>query len=255
MAGKASLINVLTNWSATRFCFACYTQHHYIWAGRQVIQALIFDFDGVIIDTETPDFTTWQDVFRDYGAELDLNLWTRFIGTEFGNFDMYAHLEQQSGKTVDRQAIRDQRRQQIRLEISQNPVRPGVRSYIDEAKSLGMGVGIASSSDRAWVQGHLESKGILELFDTLRNSDDVSQVKPNPELYLMSASSLNAEPNRSIAIEDSAHGVAAAKAAGMFCVAVPNSMTKGLDLSHADLRLDSLADLPFSELLEMASAR
>ena len=220
-----------------------------------MIQALIFDFDGVIIDTETPDFMTWQDVFHDHGAELDLNVWTRFIGTEFGDFDMYDYLEEQSGKTVDREAIRVERRSQFMLQIGQNPVRPGVRDYIDGARALGMGVGIASSSDRAWVQGHLESKGILDLFDTLKNKDDVSVVKPNPELYLLSASSLGVEPHRAIAIEDSAHGVSAAKAAGMFCVAVPNQMTKGLDLSHADLRLDSLADLAFSDLFQMASAR
>ena len=125
---------------------------------------------------------------------------------------MYDYLEQQSGETVDRQAIRDQRRRRIRIEIAQNPVCPGVRDYIDGAKALGMGVGIASSSDRAWVELHLQNKGILQLFDTLRNSDDVSQVKPNPELYLLSASSLNVEPHMAIAIEDSVHGVAAAKA-------------------------------------------
>ena len=120
---------------------------------------------------------------------------------------------------------------------------PGVLDYMREARELGLKLGVASSSNRAWVEGHLKSRGLLDEFISIKGGDEVPNVKPAPDLYLAVASDLGVRPKDAMAIEDSAHGVAAAKAAGLFCVAVPNPMTTDLSLDGADLRLASLCAL------------
>ena len=218
-----------------------------------MIEAIVFDFDGVIVDTETPDYTTWQGIYESYGVELERELWTGFIGGGSGEFDFYQHLEDLSGIKMDHSELRLQIRSIFRAEIDQSPVLPGVMDYIDCAKSMGLKVGLASSSSREWVEGHLGSRGILERFDDIRGSDDVSEVKPSPELYLRSAKELGVSPRNAVAIEDSARGVTAAKRAGLYCVAVPNSVTEAMDFSLADVRVASLAEMPLQSLIEKAN--
>ena len=213
------------------------------------ITTLIFDFDGVMIDTETPDFETWRDVFQTYGADLDLAWWSQFIGSSSANVDITKELEKLAGRPVDRERIRETRRRRYLEIVAANPILPGVMDYISQAKKLSLKLGIASSSNRAWVEGHLTARGIIHHFDSISVSEDVSQVKPDPELYLLAASQLGTRPENALAIEDSANGVTAAKRAGMFCVAVPNSVTKDLAFDHADLRLNSLSDMTLATLI------
>ena len=220
-----------------------------------MIEALVFDFDGVVIDTETPDYLTWQQTFESYGVELERSLWTQSIGGGEGDFDFYRHLEELSGRRVDREAVRAGRRSRYLEMVRNNPLLPGVESYITQAKGMGLRLGIASSSDRRWVEGHLEERGLIRHFDVVKCRDDVSRAKPDPELYVSAVESLGAQPENAIAIEDSAIGVTAAKRAGLFCVVVPNQITRELPTDHADLRLNSLADLPLERLLSMAANR
>lgn len=217
------------------------------------ISALIFDFDGVILDTETPFFDVWQNIFVEHGAVLDPALWKQFIGSEFGAFDIYSHLEELSGQTLDRDELRLQMRGRYLAKVESNPVMPGIVDYVNEARSLGLKVGVASSSDSAWVQGHLSDRGLLDHFDAITTKDDVSNVKPDPEVYLLAADRLGAEPADAIAIEDSFNGVTAAKRAGMNCVAVPNPMTSDMSFEHADLRLSALTDMPLQVMLAKLS--
>ena len=214
-----------------------------------MVYALIFDFDGVIIDTETPDFASWQDVYRSYGAELDPALWKSFIGAGQGLFDVYGHLEHLVGAQVDREHIRELRRRHYLDVVAAQPVLPGVLEYVSQARDLGLKVGLASSSSRDWVLGHLASRGLTRHFDVIRCADNVSRVKPDPELYLRAVADLGTVPAQALAIEDSPNGVTAAKGAGLYCVAVPNGMTGDLQLDHADLTLSSLVDLSLGELL------
>ena len=218
-----------------------------------MIEAIVFDFDGVIVDTETPDYTTWQGIYESYGVELERELWTGFIGGGSGEFDFYQHLQDLSGIKVDRAELRGRIRSIFYAVLVQSPVLPGVMDYIDCAKSMGLKVGLASSSSREWVEGHLGSRGILDRFDDIRGSDDVSEVKPSPELYLRSAKELGVSPRNAVAIEDSARGVTAAKRAGLYCVAVPNSVTEAMDFSLADVRVASLAEMPLQSLIEKAN--
>ncbi|MCH7745321.1 MAG: HAD-IA family hydrolase [Chloroflexi bacterium] len=213
-----------------------------------MIDTLIFDFDGIIIDTETPDYLSWQEVYHSRGVELERSLWSEFIGG--GDvFDAHQYLEKLTGNRIDRDALREQRRRRYLEIIEAKPLLPGVMDYILEAKKLGLKLGVASSSSRDWVEGHLAGRDILRHFVSVKSSNDVSNVKPDPELYLISVAQMGTQPENALAIEDSANGVTAAKRAGLYCVAVPNEMTKDMQIDHADLRLESLSEMPLKSLL------
>ena len=212
------------------------------------IRALVFDFDGIVIDTETPDFETWCEAFEDHGVSLDRELWEDFIGSGLGSFDVYGHLEELVGRPIDLGTIRAERRARYLSAVEANPVLPGVEDMVSEARASGLKLGVASSSTREWVEGHLARRGLLSYFDAVRCRDDVAEAKPDPELYTSALAALGVDPACAIAIEDSANGVTAAKRAGMFCVVVPNAMTSSMRLDHADLRLQSLADVSLNDL-------
>ena len=138
--------------------------------------------------------------------------------------------------------------------ILAEPLLPGIVQHVDAARSLGLKVGVASSSTRDWVRGHLERLGILDRFDCIRCRDDVIHAKPEPDLYLAVLDCLEVSATEALAIEDSPNGVIAAKRAGLRCVAIPNPITARLDLSQADLLLQSLAEVTLPDLLERMSA-
>lgn len=216
-----------------------------------MIQALIFDFDGLILDTEGPEFTSWQEVFAAHGLTLPLSTYAVAIGTADA-FDPLAELERQLGRSVDRERIRAARRARNQELIAAQALRPGIEAYLARADQLGLRLGVASSSTRDWVAGHLERLGIIGHFACLRCRDDVARVKPDPELYRSALAALGARPDQAVALEDSPNGILAAKRADLFCVAIPNPLTRRLRLDQADLRVDSLADLPLEQLLAKA---
>ncbi len=213
-----------------------------------MISALVFDFDGLVLDTEGPEFRAWQEIYAAHGCSLSLETWAVAIGT-VGAFDPYADLERRLGRPVDRDAVRETRRRRMSELIAAEEIRPGVQGYLEDARRLGMHLAVASSSSRDWVAGHLARLGIIEYFDCLRCSDDVREVKPSPELYQSALEALGVAAREAIALEDSPNGVLAAKRAGIFCVAVPNSLTCQLPLDHADLTLSSLLELPLEGLI------
>jgi HAD superfamily hydrolase (TIGR01509 family) len=215
-----------------------------------MIDALIFDFDGVIIDTETPAYQTWQEVFNAHGVRLDRSLWQRIIGGGAARFDAHEHLEDLAGARLDRDAIRRSQRERYLSLVQSNPLLPGVLDYIKEARRLGLKLGVASSSTRAWVEEQLEERDLLPYFHCVVTRDDVTSVKPDPELFVVAMKRLGTSPHRAVAIEDSLNGVTAARRAGMFCVAVPNPMTSDMDLGDADLRLGALSEMALQTLLD-----
>jgi HAD superfamily hydrolase (TIGR01509 family) len=215
-----------------------------------MIQAVIFDFDGLILDTEGPEFQVWQEIYQAYGCELALATWAAAIGTSLNVFDAHTHLEAQLGKLLDREHLREQRRQRSAELLRTQPVLPGVEDYIADAKRLGMKLGVASSSSREWVVGHLARLGLSPSFDCIKCSDDVPRVKPDPALYQAVLEALGLRADQAVALEDSPNGIAAAKRAGLFCIAVPNPLTCQLPLGQADLQLGSLAELSLQQLLE-----
>ena len=220
-----------------------------------MIDAVIFDFDGVIIDTETPDYETWQEVFESHGVRLERSLWQRVIGGSATQFDPYEHLEDLAGMRLDRDSIEGSRRQRYLARIESSPLLPGVSDYIQAATNLGLKLGVASSSNHAWVDKHLEERGLLPSLQCVVARADVASVKPDPQLYTLAMKRLGTSPDRAVAIEDSLNGVTAAKRAGMFCVAVPNAMTHDLPLEEADVRLGTLSEMGLETLLETLARR
>lgn len=217
--------------------------------GNRIIRALIMDFDGLIVDTESSAFQSWLEIFEAHGCSLPLSAWAAWVGGSRDMFDPYAYLEAQLGAAVERDEIRRKQREREAQLIEAQPVLPGVEDYIADAKRLRLALGVASSSDRKWVFGHLSRLGLREHFDCIKCLEDVKRAKPHPDLYQAVLDGLNVAAVRALALEDSPHGISAARAAGIFCVAVPNPLTRQLSTDHADLQLDSLADLPLEELL------
>lgn len=213
------------------------------------VRALIFDFDGLLLETEGPAYQAWTEVYRAHGHELPRERWLEYIGREGGWFDALGHLDGLVGDGFDREAARARRDARRTELIEALDLLPGVRERIGEARDRGLKVGVASSSPLRWVGGHLDRLGASALFDTVTCREEGMRAKPAPDIYLAALASLGVEATEAIAIEDSRNGIAAAKAAGLRCVAVPNELTSQQDLSAADLRLGSLAEATLDGLL------
>ena len=216
------------------------------------IKALIFDFDGLILDTETPDYEVWCSIYREHGFELPREEWGKIIGgTGLSQFDAAEHLALLLQGRLDSISLRDRHRSESRTILLAQALMPGVMNYLSDAKRLGLKLAIASSSPHSWVDTHAKRLGIFEYFDRVICADDVAigRTKPNSDLFLLALSQLNVRKNEAIVFEDSPNGVRAAASAGIFVVAVPNSITSQLSIENANLTLSSLTDLSLHELL------
>lgn len=218
-----------------------------------MIKAFIFDFDGLILDTETPLFQAWQEIFQTYGLSLSMREWAGFLGHSADPEEPYIALEEHLRRPIDREDLHSR---QVRREaelLSSQEIMSGVESLIHEAKSSGMKLAVASSSDRKWVIEHLSRLDLIHYFDIIKCAEDVTHTKPEPDLYIAALEALGVAAGEAIALEDSLHGVNAAKAAGIFCVAVPNLITKNVRMEQADVVLDSLSGISLDDLQAMAS--
>ncbi len=218
-----------------------------------MIQLLIFDFDGLILDTETPEVEVWKTIYADYGFDFPPELWAPIIGGYgVSNFDAAQHLHDLAGDSLDAEALRQRHRRESNESILQQPVREGVQEYLEDARQSGLRMAIASSSPHYWVEPHLNRLGLIGYFEKIVCGDDVpaGRTKPHPDLFLKALDELQVQAQDAIAFEDSPNGVSAARTAKLFVVAVPNPLTSLLPLDGASLKLKSLADLPLSALLK-----
>lgn len=214
----------------------------------------MLDFDGLIIDSEWLIFETARDKFAHHGHELTVEMWSTVIGTNNDLDDTWwdrlcGHAGITGFDLEDYNATYLAQPRKGRFDL---PALPGVVELIEELDAAGVPIGVASSSALGWLDAHLERLGLRQRFGAVIGSDVVGGVgKPRPDVYLRACADLAADPTRSIAVEDSANGVTAAKAAGMRAVAVPSQITRFNDLSHADLVVDSVADLDLARLARL----
>lgn len=212
-------------------------------------KAIIFDFDGLIIDTETPWYRAYKEVFARYDVDLSMDVWGKCIGTTFDAFDPFEYLQNRSGQLIDREEIIAETRVIFDDIMRNQELRPGVVQYLQTAEQLGLKVGLASSSNRKWIDTYLERYNLSAFFQTIMTADDVDEVKPNPELYIKAMDGLSAEGSETIAFEDSLNGLHAAKAAGAYCVIVPNRVTSHMKFEQHDARISSMAEVPLESVL------
>jgi putative hydrolase of the HAD superfamily len=215
-----------------------------------MLKALIFDFDGLILDTETPEFDALNEAYAEFGQHLPVETFGKVVGSQFNQeFEPLAYLRSLTGKNLDADSFW-QKVTRRRLElIEQNPILPGVEAMLNEGKARGMSLAVASSSNHAWVDGHLKRHSLYHYFDTIICKDDVARVKPHPDLFLAALKALSVRADEAVIFEDSPNGILAACRAGVRVVAVPNPITSHLHIEGETLLLDSLANITLEELL------
>ena len=211
------------------------------------IKGLIFDFDGLIVDSESPGFQAWTEIYSTRGCSLPFEKYSACIGT-IGGFDLHAYLEEQSGRSHDRAELEAACTARWLELMRSQPLLPGVSACVAEAKSRNMKLAVASSSTNTWVTRNLKRFGLLEHFDVICTRDFVAAVKPDPALYLLALEQLGLGADEAVAFEDSPPGILAAKRASLFCIAVANPLTRHLPLDLADRRLNSLEEFDFDDV-------
>ena len=217
------------------------------------LEAVVFDFDGLIIDSEWVIYEAAVAAFAEHGHELTVEAWSTIIGLGDDDDDLaWSMLMEAMAIDLDRASFSASYAQQDRSNRDALPVLPGVEVLVDSLVASGVPIGVASSSSLGWLDRHLGRLGLRGHFGAVIGSDLVGGIgKPAPDVYLRACDDLGAVPGRSVALEDSAHGVASAKAAGMTAVAVPSRITRFNDLGAADLVVDSVEELSVTLLEEL----
>ncbi|WP_109505678.1 HAD family hydrolase [Nocardioides speluncae] len=211
--------------------------------------AIIFDFDGLLMDTESTMLASWRYEWQQWGLELELTGFFADHGGDITN-QRYDVLSGAVGSTYDRE-LSHQRRVRYRDQLHRSlDLAPGLRDWLDETARLGIEAAVASSSPRPWVAGHLERVGLLERFTVIATGDEVPRHKPAPDIYELALTRLGIPASDAIAVEDTAHGVTAAQAAGLRCIAIPNPFVDPGRVAHADVVLTSAIDRSLSDVLQ-----
>jgi HAD superfamily hydrolase (TIGR01509 family) len=217
------------------------------------LQALVFDFDGLVVNTEEPGFISWREIYHEFGQRLTLNDWTAATGY-VGGFDPHRHLEGLLGRPLDWSVIAP-RREARNWELTlREPVLPGIKELMSAAKTAGLRLGVASNSGWGWVEDGLRRLGLRPFIDAIVTRDMVLNPKPAPDMYLKCVQTLNVLPAATVALEDSEPGARAAKNAGLKVVAIPNQFSALQNLSFVDLKVASASELDLDRLRALVRA-
>ncbi len=215
-----------------------------------MLRALIFDFDGLVVDTETSIIETWVQMHVADGLPCDRSIMHALVGS----VDQVCDIWRAYPPDIVREDLEARYRREARIATLASPVLPGVRELIAEAKSTGLLIGIASNSSHHHVEGHLAHRGMLELFDGIACRDDVQVGKPEPDVYLEALKRLGLSAGEAVAFEDSRLGHIAANRAGLRVMVIPNPSTVHDHFDHATWRRDSMARLTLAELWKLAKS-
>lgn len=215
-----------------------------------MIKAIVFDFDGVCLDTESARYRSWNAIYSLYNCELPLDEWMKNIGRAKNISDPFELLEHCVGCRLNYTEVHDiHKKNEVEI-TNRMPFMPGFKERLMEAKALGISCAIASSSSHHWVDGHLKYRSIFHCFSTIICREDVEKHKPDPMPYTTALKKLGVQPEHAVAVEDSPLGVASARSAGMYVIAVPSPMTAAMDFSMAHRRVASLADISWGRLTD-----
>lgn len=207
-----------------------------------MLRAVIFDFDGVLLDTETLEYTAWVEIFEEYGARLELADWIRFVGTWIPD-DIYTMLAERTDRPVDRDSIRRRHRKILSQRLARAELCAGVTTLVSALQAADVRLAIASNSDRGWVHGHLDQRHFRAPFEVISTQEDVTRLKPEPDIYLLTLDRLGLKAHEAVVFEDSLPGATAALAAGLRVFVVPNPVTVQSDFPAGVTRIRSLADV------------
>jgi len=217
-----------------------------------ILAALVFDFDGLIVDTENPGFISWEEVYQEFGATLAIDDWRHATGY-VGGFDPAIHLEQILGRRLDWSQLMPKREARNWELTLQAKTLPGIEQLLLSARERRLRVGVASNSENGWVEGGLRRLGLRDYVDTVVSRDMVMNPKPAPDIYLKTVQTLQVEPSHAVALEDSEPGCRAAKRAGLKAVAIPNRFSERQDLTIADLIVRNATELSLDRLATLVS--
>jgi HAD superfamily hydrolase (TIGR01509 family) len=215
------------------------------------IRAVVFDFDGLIVDSESPEYLAWQAVHAHYGWPFPLESWQRNIGRNDDPFDALGRFREPDSPLAPEEARALWREHRDRLLEGFLTPMPGVVALIDNIRARGLRTAVASSSQLTRVRGLLLQLGLGERFDAVACGDEVPKAKPAPDVYRLAARRIGVVERACVALEDSPAGLRAAKAAGMWCIAVPSPLTRGMDFSAADLVVASLRDVTLDTVMTL----
>jgi HAD superfamily hydrolase (TIGR01509 family) len=219
------------------------------------VRALLLDFDGTMLETESSSYDSWRELLAEHDYELTHDVWSAAVGTIDG-VDPVELLEQHLGAPVDRAALEDRQAARHRELLTEETLRPGIQRIVDEARARGLHLAIVTSASRRWVREHLRRLGLDAAWEHIIAADgDVERAKPAPVLYLEALERLGLDATEAVAIEDSPNGVTAAKAAGLGAIAFPNPITETMDLGHADAVVPDLDGLGLDGLLARIGRR
>jgi putative hydrolase of the HAD superfamily len=214
------------------------------------IRAVIFDFDGLIVDTESIGYQTWKEIFDDHGHHLPVERYAQVIGTDFNtSYDPRRDLEELTANVFDWELMELRRRARETELRTTLRVLPGVLERLAEARALKLKTAVASSSPLSWIAPWLEELELHDHFHHVTTVDDTGKVKPDPSLFIHAAEKLGVHPDEVLIFEDSLNGLRAATAAGMRCIVVPGPMTRHLVFEGAYRQVESLMDVALVDLI------
>jgi HAD superfamily hydrolase (TIGR01509 family) len=223
--------------------FRCHAWGSLRKSGMEKCQVVLFDFDGILVDTEWAIYLAWKKCFSLEDRDLPLSMYTRCIGSDFETWSPKSYLEELTGKDFDWQAMDQERQQEIVHELSDEGLMAGVVECLDVLRGQGIAAGVVSSSSHHWVDGWLEQLGIRSAFSHVTCRGDAPRIKPAPDLWLEAARRFGVAPQQCLAIEDSHNGMISAQAAGMDVWVVPNRVTSCLDFTGAQGQFSSLHEV------------
>ncbi len=216
------------------------------------MRAVIFDFDGLMMDTESTNIASWEREWARWGLVLDRESFFVPHGGDVTEhrYDVLAaavgvsfdRTRSQQRRTADRDAIHGS------LLLCE-----GIEGWLDEAAAAGLRTAVASSSDVAWVERHLRQVDVVSKVDVIAGGDEVASHKPAPDVYRLALSRLGLTSSQAVAVEDTAHGIDAAHAAGLACIAIPNPFVDPARVAHAEVVLASAAEASLAHALRQAS--